>query len=75
MQYSCVFTHNGDITNKIKNCYAHTNRHRQTHTHIDDIDFVEGIDVNWSQKSDYNDANWDQKSPKWCKLWLEFTEN
>ena len=40
-----------------------------------DIDSLERIDANRSQKLGQNDANWGRKSLKWCKFWLEITKN
>ena len=42
---------------------------------LEDIDSLERIDANRSRKLGQNDANRGQKSLKWCKFWLEITEN
>ena len=39
-----------------------------------DIDSVEQIDANGSQKLGQNDANQGKKSPNWCILCLEITK-
>ena len=40
-----------------------------------DIDSVERIDANWSQKLGLNNANGGRKTSNWCKLVQEITEN
>ena len=40
-----------------------------------DIDSVEQINANRSQKLGQNDTNWGQKSPNFCKLRLEIIKN